>query len=115
MANPTSPWEKSCGEPVEEIYRSISVSISQLMGCYDAESTKKYKDDEFTVMMLVDGCALLYYILSVCLVYDHEHINIKYQDISVLHRDALLLENQLPYQLLLDLMKMVGPKSANAF
>ncbi|KAL6322685.1 hypothetical protein AAG906_015371 [Vitis piasezkii] len=100
---------QECEPTVEEIYHTISDSISKLRGCYDAESTKKYKDDELTIMMLVDGCALLCYILCVCLGYGHEDFNIRYQDISLLHQDALLLENQLPYQLLLELMKMSKP------
>ena len=106
---------QECEPTVDEIYNTISDSISELRGCYDAESTKKYKDDELTIMMLVDGCALLCYILCVCLGYGHEDFNIRYQDISLLHQDALLLENQLPYQLLLELMKMVDPESANDF
>ena len=78
---------------------------------YDEMSTKKYDDDKFTVMMVVDESALLSYILNVCLGSKHGSFSIRYQDISVLYRDALLLENQLPYQLLLELMKMMrsGP------
>ncbi|RVW81214.1 UPF0481 protein [Vitis vinifera] len=88
--------------------------IDELKGCYDyQESRKNYKEDEFTAMMLVDGCALLWYILCVCLGGDHEDYDIRYQDLSLLHQDALLLENQLPYQLLQELMKMAVPESAN--
>ncbi|XP_034690165.1 putative UPF0481 protein At3g02645 [Vitis riparia] len=103
-----------CQSTVDEIYGTISHSINKLRGCYDAESTKKYKDDELTIMMLVDGCALLSYIVCVCLGGDHEDFDIRYQDLSLLHQDALLLENQLPYQLLQELMKMMGgSESAN--
>ncbi|XP_034709695.1 UPF0481 protein At3g47200-like [Vitis riparia] len=103
-----------CHSTVDEIYGTISHSISKLRGCYDAESTKKYKDDELTIMMLVDGCALLSYIVCVCLGGDHEDFDMRYQDLSLLHQDALLLENQLPYQLLQELMKMMGgSESAN--
>ena len=75
--NLAETYIQECVASVEEIYRSISNSISKMRCCYDAESTKKYKDDEFTVMMLVDGCALLYYIICVCFGYDHQHINIR--------------------------------------
>ena len=109
--NLAKAYIKECGASVDEIYRSISVTISQLRGCYDAESTKNYKDDEFTVMMLVDGCALLCYILCVCLGHDLEDFNIRDQDMSLLHQDAFLLKNQLPYQLLLDRTKMVELES----
>ncbi|KAL6322722.1 hypothetical protein AAG906_015408 [Vitis piasezkii] len=110
---------QECEPTVDEIYHTISDSISKLRGCYDAESTKKYKDDELTIMMLVDGCALLCYILCVCLGYGHEDFNIRYQDISLLHQDALLLENQLPInyslkllpRLFLPINQIIDPKS----
>ncbi|RVW81209.1 hypothetical protein CK203_041018 [Vitis vinifera] len=57
----------------------------------------------------------IYNTISDSISYGHEDFNIRYQDISLLHQDALLLENQLPYQLLLELMKMVDPGSANDF
>ena len=83
--------------------------------CYDEMSRKKYDDDEFTVMIVVDGCSLLSYILYVYLCSKHGNFGITFQDISVLYRDALLLENQLPYQLLLELMKMMWFEWANDF
>ena len=106
--------KESVEQSVNDIYHMISDRIDELKGCYDyQESGKNYKDDEFTAMMLVDGCALLWYILCVCIGGDHEDYDIRYQDLSLLHQDALLLENQLPYQLLDGLMKMVDPESAN--
>ncbi|KAJ9681543.1 hypothetical protein PVL29_020423 [Vitis rotundifolia] len=106
--------EESVEQSVDNIYQMISDRIDELKGCYDyQESRKNYKDDEFTAMMLVDGCALLWYILCLCLGGDHEDYDIRYQDLSLLHQDALLLENQLPYQLLHELMKMVDPESPN--
>ena len=92
---------------MDAFYDKISSIITELKDYYDEMSTKKYDDDKFTVMMVVDGSALLSYILNVCLGSKHGSFSIRYQDISVLYRDALLLENQLPYQLLLELMKMM--------
>ena len=102
-----------CRRRVDDFYDKISCIIMELKDCYDEISTKKYDDDEFTVMMVVDGCALLSYILCVCLRFKQENFSIIYQDISLLHRDTLLLENQLPYQLLFQLMEMVGSESTN--
>ena len=95
---------------LDEIYHTISDSISKLKECYDAESTKKYEDDQLTIMMLVDGCALVCYILNICLGFGPKYLNLRYQDIRLLNQDALLLVNQLPYQLLLELTK--GPGAA---
>ncbi|XP_034690538.1 UPF0481 protein At3g47200-like [Vitis riparia] len=106
--------KESVEQSVDNIYHMIRDRIDELKGCYDyQESRKNYKEDEFTAMMLVDGCALLWYILCVCLGGVHEDYDIRYQDLSLLHQDALLLENQLPYQLLDGLMKMVDAESAN--
>ena len=57
-----------CRKLVDDYYDKISCIIIELKDCYDEMSTKKYDDDEFTVMMVVDSCALLSYILCVCLV-----------------------------------------------
>ena len=83
----------------DKIYEKISHDIEALRKCYNRRSTEEYTDEELSVMFLVDGCALLWYILCVCLG-DHEEYGIRYQDLSRIHQDALLLENQLPYQLL---------------
>ena len=62
-------------------------------------------------MLLVDGCALLQYILCVCLG-DHEEYGIRYQDLSRIQQDTLLLENQLPYKLLHKLIKNIMSNDA---
>ena len=83
----------------DKIYEKISCDIEALRKCYSRRSTEEYTDEELGVMFLVDGCALLWYILCVCLG-DHEEYGIRYQDLSRIHQDVLLLENQLPYRLL---------------
>ena len=104
-----------CRRLVDDFYDKINCIITELKDCYDEMSTKKNDNNEFTVMMVVDDCALLSYILCVCLGSKQGNFSIRYQDISLLHQDALLLENQLPYQLLLQLMELVGPESTNHF
>ena len=93
---------------VDDIYSTIRGDIDELMKCYNPKSTEKYTKEELSQMLLVDGCALLRYILCVCFG-DHEEYGIRYQDLSRIHQDALLLENQLPYQILLELMKKIQP------
>ena len=92
----------------EKIYDRISSDIGELRNCYNPKSTKDYTNEELSMMLLVDGCALLSYILCVCLggYFRHEEYGIRYQDLSRIHQDALLLENQLPYRLLHHLMEM---------
>ena len=90
----------------DEIYNRIRSGIETQRKCYNRKSTEEYTDEELSVMLLVEGCALLWYILCVCLggIYHHEEYGISYQDLNRIHQDALLLENQLAYQPLHDLM-----------
>ena len=108
---------RESGVSADEIYDTIIQDIEVLRNCYSPQSTKEYKDEELSVMFLVDGCALLWYILCVCLGgdnYHHEEYGIRYQDLSRIHQDALLLENQLPYQLLHNhIMKIDSSELAN--
>ncbi|XP_034709830.1 uncharacterized protein LOC117932662 [Vitis riparia] len=107
LEQPTDqPLDRKTQIAVDELYRVINGLVIRLKGCYDKEFTEKYKDEEFSLMMLVDGCALLRYMIYACIDhgYNQEKFNIRYEDLSRLHRDALLLENQLPYQLLCELM-----------
>ena len=99
---------------VDDIYSTISGDIDELMKCYNPKSTEKYRKEELREMLLVDGCALLWYIICVCFG-DHQEYGIRYQDLSRIHQDALLLENQIPYQILNKLVKKILPlESANA-
>ncbi|XP_034680024.1 uncharacterized protein LOC117910078 [Vitis riparia] len=93
---------------VDELYSRISRVVNRLRDYYDKESIENYSDEQFIVMMLVDGCALMRYMLYACIHRDrdHEYFDIRYEDLSHLHRDAMLLENQLPYELMEELLKM---------
>lgn len=88
---------------VDDFYKEIEGIIKDLKDLYDEGWTKKYSNAKFTVMMLVDGCSLLHYMLCVCSGSFEEDLKIRYQDLSHLNRDTLLLENQLPFQLLIKL------------
>ena len=102
------PVDQTKKKVVDELYSRISSVVSRLRDCYDKESIENYSNEQFSVMMLVDGCALMRYILYACIHRDrdHESFDIRYEDLSLLHRDAMLLENQLPYELIMEVLKM---------
>ena len=91
-----SYFRLSFDQSMQEIYNTISRDIESLRKCYNPKSTEEYTDEELSVMLLVDGCALLRSILYVCLGHIEEY-GIRYQDLSRMQQDTLLLENQLPY------------------
>ena len=83
----------------------VKKNIKQLREYYDEEVTKKYSDEALAWILFVDGCATLQFIHSV----DKNKVKdfkIKNDHVAFVQQDLLLLENQLPYQLLDDLMKM---------
>ena len=92
------------GRTVEELYGIIEDKIKQLREYYDEKVTQKYSDENLAWMLFVDGCATLQFIDLVA----HEKVKdfkIKDDQVAFVEQDLFLLENQLPYQLLDNLMK----------
>ena len=102
---------RECELSEDEIYNTISRDIGVLRKHYNQRSTEEYIDEELSMMLLVDVCALLWYILCVCLG-DHEEYGIRYQYLSRIQQDTLLLENQLPHQLLQNLIQNIMSNDA---
>ena len=93
------------GKGVGELYEIVEKNITQLKGCFDEEVIKKYDDEDLAWLLFVDGCAILRFIDTT--------VSGNFSDFKILNahvafgqQDLFLLENQLPYQLLDDLMKM---------
>ena len=96
---------KNSGNRREDLYEMVKKNIKQLREYYDEEVTEKYSDEALAWILFVDGCATLQFIHSV----DKNKVKdfkIKNDHVAFVQQDLLLLENQLPYQLLDDLMKM---------
>ena len=83
----------------------VKKNIKQLREYHDEEVTEKYSDEALAWILFVDGCATLQFIDSVV---NHKvkEFKIKNDHVAFVKRDLFMLENQLPYQLLYDLMKM---------
>ena len=96
--------EKS-GKCEEELYDMIKNNIKQLRQYFDVEVTTKYDDEALAWILFVDGCATLKFIDAVV----NEKVKefkIKNDHVAFVKQDLFLLENQLPYQLLDNLMTM---------
>ncbi|XP_041024519.1 UPF0481 protein At3g47200-like [Juglans microcarpa x Juglans regia] len=96
------------GTKDEILYDIVEKKIEQLRKCFDEEVTKKYDDQALAWMLFVDGCAILqciYYVFNEC-----NDFKIKIDHMAFGQQDLLLLENQVPYQLLLDLMNSSAKK-----
>jgi hypothetical protein len=100
---------KKSGKCDEELYEMVKKNIKQLREYYDEEVTWKYPDEVLAWILFVDGCATLKFIdivVSVDNIEKLQEFKIKNDHVAFVQQDLFLLENQLPYQLLDDLMKM---------
>uniref|UniRef100_A0A7N2M4V0 Uncharacterized protein n=1 Tax=Quercus lobata TaxID=97700 RepID=A0A7N2M4V0_QUELO len=92
------------GKTDRELYMVIKNNIEQLRKCFDEEVIHNYNDEALSWMLFVDGCATLKFIDSVV----HSNVKrfqIKNGQVAFVRQDLFLLENQLPYQILNDLIK----------
>ncbi|KAK9267045.1 hypothetical protein L1049_007403 [Liquidambar formosana] len=87
------------------LYHKILNNIERLRNCYDKEATKIYNDETLARMLFVDGCSVLYFVH--CYVNDEsllQKLKIKHHEVVFMLRDLFLLENQLPFGVLKELM-----------
>ena len=92
------------GKTDKELYMVIKNNIEQLRKCFNEEVIHNYNDEALSWMLFVDGCAALKFIDSVV----HSNVKrfqIKNGQVAFVQQDLFLLENQLPYRILDDLIK----------
>ncbi|KAM3690770.1 hypothetical protein ACB094_09G147200 [Castanea mollissima] len=92
------------GKTHKELYMVIKNNIEQLRKCFDEELIHNYNDEALAWMLFVDGCATLKFIHSV-VEKKVKDFKIKNGQVAFVQQDLFLLENQLPYQILDDLIK----------
>ncbi|KAF3442499.1 hypothetical protein FNV43_RR16415 [Rhamnella rubrinervis] len=83
----------------EEKFKNVAGEAKKY---YDLESIPAIDDESFTKMMFLDGCFVLQYIYSS--VYSKQDMGMKIHHTAFVQRDLFLLENQLPYIVLQELM-----------
>ncbi|KAH7844634.1 hypothetical protein Vadar_030116 [Vaccinium darrowii] len=91
------------GVKIDGLYDEVVKVASDARKSYSEGLTEKFNDEEFTCMMFVDGCFSLHYICSI-VEGNHDELK-KIQQIALVRRDMLLLENQLPFLVLRVLMR----------
>ncbi|KAK9289906.1 hypothetical protein L1049_008067 [Liquidambar formosana] len=88
------------------LYQKILNKIKGLRKCYDEDTTENYNDETLAWMLFVDGSSVLFFIH--CYVNDQyslcRDLKIKHHEVVFMHRDLFLLENQLPFRVLKELM-----------
>lgn len=90
------------GKDVYFFYCKVFELVNFARSCYVEGSTDEYDDQSFTQMMLLDACFIINFIV---LHHDEDRLEITGVHLgdlvyAVLWRDLLLLENQIPFQVL---------------
>ncbi|KAD3336267.1 hypothetical protein R6Q59_028507 [Mikania micrantha] len=88
------------------LYHNLAKMVQTLRGYYE-DDADHLSDDEFTRMMLLDGCFILYIIEHIFSNNGTNALALKSHQIMFVQQDMFLLENQIPYQVLTEVMKFV--------
>ncbi|KAD6795832.1 hypothetical protein E3N88_06728 [Mikania micrantha] len=97
-------------ETLRSLYKKLGEpeTVQELRNSYEDNSTIAYCDNEFTKMMLLDGCFILYYILFIFRGEPETCQDLlKSHQIVFVHQDLFLLENQIPFKVLMEVMKFL--------
>jgi hypothetical protein len=86
----------------EEMYSKVKELVTDARKCYAEESTRQFNDEKFTQMMFLDG----YFILQV-VSENLKQQNLRKEEVASVRRDLFLLENQLPFRVLIPLMRLL--------
>ncbi|TKY46401.1 UPF0481 protein [Spatholobus suberectus] len=83
----------------QTLHHTIASHIKQLKEQFAEDIIRDFDDEKLSWMLFVDGCSLLQ-ILDKAKLDDPEKMNVKVDQLVLVWQDVLLLENQLPYQVL---------------
>jgi hypothetical protein len=77
----------------------IEDNIAELKNMFTEDAIKCYNDNDLAWILFVDGCSLIHLMENI----DDHHpqvLNLKFDQLMYIWRDANLLENQLPTKML---------------
>lgn len=104
----TARYLERTNQDAQTLYQKIASNIKQLKELFAEDVIADFPDDEkLSWMLLVDGCSLLQILEKGKLDYPEE-MNVKVDQLVLVWQDVLLLENQLPYQVL---KLLTGPEN----
>lgn len=100
----TSKLVDDSGICIEDFYCKVAEVAIDARRCYAEDSTDEFDDEKFTQIMFLDGCFILQFIF--CLLRRPEDLKMPGHQVVLVKRDLLLLENQLPFQVIWSLMNL---------
>ena len=97
----TVKYVQETNKSTRELYQNIKDDIQNLKKLFAEDVLSDYKDDDRLAWMLfIDGCSVLYFMKHYT-AGKEKSLKIKYDQMIYMKRDLIMLENQLPYQVLL--------------
>ncbi|KAJ0670158.1 hypothetical protein HanOQP8_Chr13g0471021 [Helianthus annuus] len=96
-------------ETLRRLYEKLGEPkrVENLRSFYEEKWTTMYCDKLFTKMMLLDSCFILYYIQYIFSDNPEYCGELKSHQIAFVHRDLFLLENQIPLEVLREVMEII--------
>ncbi|KAK1427076.1 hypothetical protein QVD17_15759 [Tagetes erecta] len=82
--------------------------VKELRNFYEEGSTNDFRDPVFTKIMLLDSCFILYFIRFISGEKPENCQELKTHQIVFIHEDMFLLENQIPFKVLKEVMKLLS-------
>ncbi|XP_058745712.1 uncharacterized protein LOC131618524 [Vicia villosa] len=99
--------DQDANQACKLLFKMIEDNIEELKNMFTEEEIQGYNDDDLAWILFVDGCSLIYFMENI-----DEHcpkaLNLKFDQLMYIWRDALLLENQLPRKMIEILCKEKG-------
>ncbi|KAB5519386.1 hypothetical protein DKX38_023705 [Salix brachista] len=100
----TSKFVDDSGLSIQYLYGKVAEVATDARRYYAEDSTDEFDDEKFTQIMFLDGCFILQFIF--CFLHRPEDLKMPGHHITLVKRDLLLLENQLPFQVIWSLMDL---------
>ncbi|RWR75428.1 UPF0481-like protein [Cinnamomum micranthum f. kanehirae] len=103
--NPVKAITREEAKQVYDEFVAKVPSVSSLRGCYTDKFVRTINDAEFMHMMFLDGCFMLYFI-RLFLDQSSDLLETSHLNRPLILRDMFLLENQIPYSVLVALKSL---------
>ncbi|KAF5772144.1 hypothetical protein HanXRQr2_Chr13g0573371 [Helianthus annuus] len=104
-------------ETLRSLYKKLGdpEMVKQLRSFYEENSTTMLSNKEFTKMMMQDSCFILYYIQYIFCGKPEDCPELKSHQVVFVHQDFFLLENQIPFKVLNEVINLLKIDSSNKF
>ncbi|XP_076958478.1 UPF0481 protein At3g47200-like [Bidens hawaiensis] len=108
---------KGSKEKLRNLYDKLGEQemIKELRSFYEEDLASEFSDMEFTKMMVLDSCFILYYAKYIFGKKPEDCPELKRHEIAFVHQDLFLLENQIPYIVVTEVMNLMEEKLMNKF